>query len=100
MVILQEFTNQHHAYPAPPSYEDHLLRRGAGVATWNQQNYHDYVNVEFLHQFRVSLRNKANISAANPIGYPLRSTGSHDSVLNAKFVWFEINNNVLFSIEF
>jgi len=71
------------------------LRRGAGTVAWNQQNYHNYVNVEFLQQFRASMRNKAIQPAADPIGYPLRSTGSHDSVLNAKSVLINFITNTV-----
>nr|XP_009858785.2 uncharacterized protein LOC100178027 isoform X1 [Ciona intestinalis] len=75
---------------APPSYEDHLLRRAyPGVA---QQQNHDYVNVEYVDQMRASSRRKKkeegeyldDLIHDPQAAYPLRSTGSHESVLNAK----------------
>ncbi|CAK8675867.1 unnamed protein product [Clavelina lepadiformis] len=76
---------------APPSYEDHILRQATAA---EKQDYHDYVNVEYVNQLRSSVRNKrtekqTSAFAENSLQdlqgpFPLRSTGSHESVLNSK----------------
>jgi len=84
---------------APPSYEDHMLRRVAPPLANTRHNYNDYVNIDYVDQLRASGRTKKHSRSSTMAGhieqaeaqpqYPIRSTGSHESILNAKYVVYE-----------